>query len=706
MTGLGLVVVRRQSPVKFPNPKATRKLLPVCIWLLLVIYHYQNCNKTTIEYSHTPIHTMPPILDAQETFASLAESVGLDGRLRKALMRLGHVRPTLVQSKCLPLAISAGRNLLVRARTGSGKTLAYALPVLQKVLQRPPTDASVSAIILVPTRELCAQVAATLEQLTYYCDDRVQIAVLGSASDPDDLERQDARLRDQPAVIVATPKALWTHLVPRKEKPHPLALLNCSALDMLVLDEADLMLSLGYQQDVTEILPHLPRTFQGLLLSATLPAELEFFKQQLQHPVRVTLEEEEGPDDHDARALKQFYLCLPGPDKRLLLYVFLKLGLLKGKGLFFVNTTDAGYRWKLFFEQFHIRSAVLNAELPFASRRHILEQFNVGNVEYLIATDASTDARVDTPRKRPADAAYGVSRGLDFRHVSFVVNVDLPPHPVAYAHRIGRTARAGAPGVALTLVDGGSAAERALLQAIQETQPRVPRASSDTFSAADNAADDDDPLQPQPGPLDFSLASLEGFRYRVEDVGRAVTKGAVRETRAAEFRAEVVNSARLQAHFAAHPGDWQLLAHDRVATRRVQAHLQHVPSYLLPRGMHVAHPTRRRKKKRVRRGQERRCDNDPLQTLEVDLDDYDGIEVDDPQASFWTEEDGTEEDGAQTTAGKKRPIVDDVPVFQHPQDGTGATTAGRAVWKEKHRKGKFSSKKRLSERKHKAPLGI
>lgn len=192
------------------------------------------------------------ILDPNETFASLTESVGLDNRLRKAVQRLGHVRPTLVQSKCLPLAITSGRDLLVRAKTGSGKTLAYCLPLLQKILRSSEASSTnktpgVRAVILVPTRELCSQVYRTLQSLVYYCDEVVSLAVLsatrtggrGSGTKAhQDLARQKAMLRDRPDVIVATPAGLLTHIrngdVELKD-----------SMETLVVDEADLVLSFG-----------------------------------------------------------------------------------------------------------------------------------------------------------------------------------------------------------------------------------------------------------------------------------------------------------------------------------------------------------------------------------------------------------------------------------------------------------------------------
>lgn len=189
-----------------------------------------------------------PLLDPNETFTTLSEKVGLDVRLRKAVQRLGHIRPTLVQSKCLPLAVTSGRDLLVRARTGSGKTLAYCLPLLQKIIQRKSTNVvtsrdSVSAIVLVPTRELCSQVFNELKALVYYCDEIVTPAVLStshgrSEKAKQEAARQKAMLRDRPDVIVGTPAGILAHV-----RAGDIQLK--SSLETLVVDEADLVLSFG-----------------------------------------------------------------------------------------------------------------------------------------------------------------------------------------------------------------------------------------------------------------------------------------------------------------------------------------------------------------------------------------------------------------------------------------------------------------------------
>lgn len=266
------------------------------------------------------------LLDPALTFAALADSVGLDVRLRKAVSRLGHVRPTLVQSKCLPLAISSGRDLLVRARTGSGKTLAYCLPLLQKILQENCTAqiSGVAAVILVPTRELCTQVFRTLETLTYYCDEIISLAVLtggrsNSESGRQELARQEAMLRDVPKVIVATPAGLLTHIRS--------GVLDLMSVETLVVDEADLVLSFGYANDIAEIIKSLPKICQGFLMSATLSPELNDLKKVVLHsPAVLKLEEEmEHKQLRQDGQLVQFYLALPKRDKNLVIYVFLKV---------------------------------------------------------------------------------------------------------------------------------------------------------------------------------------------------------------------------------------------------------------------------------------------------------------------------------------------------------------------------------------------
>jgi len=617
----------------------------------------------------------------------------------------------------------------VRARTGSGKTLAYCLPILHKILSKTEEsdddndEGFVKAIILVPTKELCAQVTKTIKGLTYYCDEIIFVATLGGGahSNSSVLAKQQAMLRDRPNIIVSTPAGLLKHL--KSDEGGVLERTLKLSVESLVIDEADLVLSFGYANDVSGIIKYLPKICQGFLMSATLSPELNSLKRIVLHsPAVLKLEEEHetqnnGSDSKKEGNLSQFYLPLPHKDKNLVLYVFLKLGVLRGKGLFFVNTVDNGYRLKLFFEQFHIRSTVLNAELPLKSRLNIIEQFNVGNFDFLIATDQSSHAKNQKQKdlsendyidedteteddskkrsskkksKRRKDGEYGAARGLDFQGVSFVVNVDFPNSIDSYVHRIGRTARGGAKGVALSLVDSNSDEQGEMLHLVQQSQPSLPMAPSTSTLHSVGIEDDSQPdTQYQPALLDFDLKEIEGFRYRVEDVSRAVTKFSVRETRAAELRSEILNSERLQGHFEENPSDLQILRHDRQATQtsKVQDHLKHVPKYLLPRGMHVVSIKRRRKRKFKSGGGVRRTDNDPLQSFDgdVQLDDIGGGDGDQNDSSF--QDPMVDENESEPKPTKQK--VQDKMLLSTSE--TGSSTSGRKSWKEKHSKGKFSN---------------
>ncbi|KAG5192377.1 DEAD box helicase [Tribonema minus] len=649
-------------------------------------------------------------LDQAKTFAQ--HDFGLDRRLIKACAKAGFIYPTLVQSKCIPLALK-GKDLLVRARTGSGKTAAFGLPLLQKLLARreaePDLAAAVRAVVLVPTRELCEQVRGQLWELMAYCRDIVGLLALVD----DNMSAQQAQLRDKPDIVVATPARLVAHL-----KAGNITLKD--AVETLVVDEADLVLSYGYRDDIRHVTAHLPKVCQGFLMSATLSEELEELKRVILHsPAILKLEEGDASGGGEGGALLQFFLALREPaDKNLVVFAFLKLGLLEGKGLFFVNATDACYRLKLFLEQFHIRSAVLNAELPLASRLHILEEFNRGIFDYLIATDESmdvgsggagdSDSESDSDeeeedeadaqeeeeeqqrkrkrgRKRPraggpkGDAEYGVARGIDFRGVKFVMNVDFPPSARSYTHRVGRTARGGASGTALSLLCERAPAEVAALAEVQASQPALPLTEADTLLGAIGTATADDGVsaqlsRAQPAPLAFDLREIEQFRYRVTDVAKKVTRVMVREARAAELRRELINSHALDAHFKSHPDDLRVLRHDKTALNPALRldHLKHIPSYLMPAGLATGEdPTERQAKRKKRRGKweggggggaggsdpSRRKDNDPLQNF------------------------GGRGGGGSSSA----------PRVMQSSEFTGKGMAGRRRWQEKHKKGKFAS---------------
>lgn len=331
------------------------------------------------------------------------------------------------------------------------------------------------------------------------------------------------------------------------------------SLNMIVVDEADLLLSFGFEEDTKKISKYLPKICQGFLASATLSEEVDVIKNLILHnPVILKIEESQ-----ESR-LTQFSAHIKEEDKYLLQYVLIKLNLMTGKSIIFVNSIDKCFKLKLFLERFSIKSAVLNAELPQNSRFHIIQEFNKGLFNILIATDKNDEEETNNEDikkkgKVSADEEYGVSRGIDFKDVKNIVNFDFPTSTRGYVHRVGRTARANRHGVALSLV---APKEEELLKDVEKEQ-----------------LEDGKTIKP----YSFKMSLLESFRYRVEDVLRGITRAAVREARYLEIKKEVLNSEKLKSFFEENPDDLETLKHDKILQgSRILSHLKTVPKYLLP----------------------------------------------------------------------------------------------------------------------------
>ncbi|XP_008280032.1 putative ATP-dependent RNA helicase DDX56 [Stegastes partitus] len=509
--------------------------------------------------------------------------MGLDDRLLKAVADLGWFQPTLIQEKAIPLALE-GKDVLARARTGSGKTAAYAVPVIQRILisKQSVREQDVRALILVPTKELGQQVQTMIRQLTSFCSRDVRVADISGKAD---LSTQRPILMEKPDVVVGTPSRVLAHLNAQNLVLH-------SSLEMLVVDEADLLFSFGFEADLKNLLCHLPKIYQSFLMSATLSEDVQALKELLLHnPVVLKLQGSQLPDSSQ---LQQYSIKCEEEDKFLLIYTLLKLQLVRGKTLVFVGAVDRCYRLKLFLEQFSIPACVLNSELPVQSRCHIITQFNQGFYDYIIATDeqslADPTAAVQTTSGKEKkkkntekggkakDKEYGVSRGVDFQNVSNVVNFDFPTTVESYIHRVGRTARADNPGTALSFI---SHTELDLLTEVEEAL------------TGDNA---ESVLKP----YEFKMEEIEGFRYRCRDAMRSVTKQAVREARLKEIKQELLNSEKLKTYFDDNPRDLQLLRHDKdLHPAVVKPHLKNIPEYLVPETLRgVVHPLSSRRKKR------------------------------------------------------------------------------------------------------------
>lgn len=302
-----------------------------------------------------------------------------------------------------------------------------------------------------------------------------------------------------------------------------------------------------------------------------------------------------------------FYRCAED-EKFLLTYVIFKLQLIKGKIIVFVGDIDRCYRVKLFLEQFGIKSCVLNSELPVNSRIHVVQEFNKGVYDIIIAADdqevmgsrkskKSREVKEDDEAKASSDEDenegesssqpdkrrklsgkvkdYGISRGIDFQNVACVLNFDLPTTSKSYTHRIGRTGRAGKTGMALSFVVPAD-------QYGKHKPTSFPTTKHDESVLA-KIIKRQSKLDNEVKPYHFEMKQVDAFRYRMSDALRAVTRLAVQEARAREIRQEIIKSEKLKRHFEENPEELRQLRHDgELRSARIQPHLKHVPDYLMP----------------------------------------------------------------------------------------------------------------------------
>ncbi|UDF34408.1 UNVERIFIED_ORG: DEAD/DEAH box helicase [Shinella sp. XGS7] len=362
-------------------------------------------------------------------------SLGLEPALLKALAELDYQDPTPIQAVAIPPAL-AGRDLLGQAATGSGKTLAFGLPLLQRVLQG-GEGRRLKALVLAPTRELASQTAEALRDLARLLPGRLKIAVaFGGVS----INPQLMGLRGGCDVMVATPGRLLDL--------HAHNALGFEALELLVLDEADRLLDMGFAEELQRILALLPARRQNLFFSATFPAAVQGLADSLlREPLRVEAPAEAPPDilqrairvDEAQRTPLLRHLLQTEGWSRLLVFVATQ----------YATELVSDKLWKA-----GIKAAALHGELSQGTRREVLAALKAGTVQVLVATDVA-------------------ARGLDIPELPAVLNYDLPRSPADYTHRIGRTGRAGAHGVALSFV---TAAAEAHFRLIEKRQgQRVPR---------------------------------------------------------------------------------------------------------------------------------------------------------------------------------------------------------------------------------------
>ncbi|HYE36142.1 DEAD/DEAH box helicase [Methylocaldum sp.] len=346
-------------------------------------------------------------------------SLGLSEDILRAVAEQGYASPTPIQAQAIP-AVLGGRDLLAAAQTGTGKTAAFTLPLLQRLIEGTRVNdrpgRAPRALVLVPTRELAAQVSESVRVYGRHTGIRAAVVFGGVGLQP-----QVAALRRGIDILIATPGRLLD-LVGQRH-------VNLSGIDFLVLDEADRMLDMGFIHDLKRILGLLPKVRQNLLFSATFSEDIRKLAAGLLHqPLSI----EVAPRNAPAELVSQSVYHVPKTGKQVLLAHLLSHGRW-GQTLVFTRTKHGANRLAEQLDRNGFRVAVIHGNKSQSARTQALAAFKEDRVQILVATDIA-------------------ARGLDIQQLPHVVNYELPHVPEDYVHRIGRTGRAGADGAAVSLV--------------------------------------------------------------------------------------------------------------------------------------------------------------------------------------------------------------------------------------------------------------
>ncbi|WP_068459272.1 DEAD/DEAH box helicase [Hyphomicrobium sulfonivorans] len=372
-----------------------------------------------------------------ETTTPAFSQLGLNPVLLKALDAEGYVRPTPIQSQAIP-GVMAGRDLMGIAQTGTGKTAAFALPILHRLLEQPraPQRGGARALILSPTRELATQIADSFRAYGKHTGLTVTVMFGGMPIRP-----QVSAMSKGVDILVATPGRLLDHVDQRT--------VNLSGTEILVLDEADQMLDMGFIAPIRKILSKLSQRRQSLFFSATMPREINALaSEMLTDPLRVAVAAVSKTADRVAQSV----IHVEQQKKQSLLAELFRDENMK-RTIVFTRTKRGADRVARHLETAGVQVAAIHGNKSQRQREVALEQFRKGRIRALIATDIA-------------------ARGIDIDEVSHVVNYELPNIPESYVHRIGRTARAGAEGIAISLCAGD---ERAYLRDIEKlTRQQIP----------------------------------------------------------------------------------------------------------------------------------------------------------------------------------------------------------------------------------------
>jgi ATP-dependent RNA helicase RhlE len=398
------------------------------------------------------------------------DTLGLSADLLRTVAEEGYEHPTPVQAKAIPLVLE-GRDVLAAAQTGTGKTAAFTLPILDRLRKHANTSFSparhpVRVLILVPTRELAVQVDESVHTYGRTVPLRSTVVYGGMPMDP-----QIKALRDGVEILVATPGRLLDLVGQR--------VANLGQVEILVLDEADRMLDMGFLPDIQRIIQLLPAKRQNLMFSATFSDEIRRLSRTI---LRDPVEVEVAPRNATVDTIDQIVYPVDRDRKEELLAHLIRKDDLR-QLLVFTRTKIAATRLATWLDRQGLNAVAIHSDRSQPERTRALEEFKSGEIRVLVATDVA-------------------ARGLDIEDLPHVVNFELPWNPQDYVHRIGRTGRAGATGVAISLV---CIDEAELLRGVQRLlRKAIPWRVEDGFVPDRN-------VEPRPLRGGFDGAPARGF---------------------------------------------------------------------------------------------------------------------------------------------------------------------------------------------------
>ncbi len=354
------------------------------------------------------------------------QELNLNEKTKRALQYAGYVCPTPIQEQAIPVILE-GKDFIGQSKTGTGKTASYSLPMIEKI---DPANKKVQAIVLCPTRELAVQVADEVRKFLKYQEGIKTIAIYGGQA----IETQIKMLKKGVQIVIGTPGRIMDHMRRRT--------LKLDGVKMCVLDEADEMLNMGFEEDIETILKDVPSERQTVLFSATMNKRImEITKKYLQNPKKVKIQAEELT----VNEIEQISIPIKEAMKSEALMRLIEV-YRPQKAIVFCNTKKRVDDLIEVLKQNHFKAEALHGDVKQTGRERIMKRMRNGEFQILVATDV-------------------VARGIDIQDVEFVLNYDVPQEEEYYVHRIGRTGRNGSTGKAVTFVVGK---EKSKLQSIKK----------------------------------------------------------------------------------------------------------------------------------------------------------------------------------------------------------------------------------------------